>query len=199
MWDYFNYTKSLNDLALVLSVGHFYKFTAKSVEKRIIDSKYFSLFTSDFLNAESYKTSDIIVKEIFPEHNVTDYDHLYNECRWASMMYLFLLEKTKFNFETLFTYIGIDEAFRMFKIYHEIDFTHSYNRFMELYKAKSIIKSKMNAYGFTNEEMSKKTLISLSMIDALKNRRRDAKKLELEKALKLSEALHIHVETLLNN
>ena len=87
----------------------------------------------------------------------------------------------------------------MFNVYHEMDFTASYTRFKELYNAKSVIKIKMNLLLLTNEEVSKQTSISLSMIDALKNRRRNIKKLELEKAYKLSKFLDIQIETLLNN
>ena len=199
MWDYYNYKKCLNDLTLIFSVGHFYRFTSKTVERRIINSKYFSLFNSDFLDPHSYITSEALVKIIYPEHNVTDFSHTFVELEWCAMMYLFLISKTQFNFETLFLYIDIDEATRMFKVYHEMDLTHSYNRFMELYKGKSIIKAKMNKLGLSNEEVSSKTSISLSMVDALKNRRRNIKKLEVEKAVKLAKVLDIQIETLLNN
>jgi len=199
MWDYYNYRKCLNDLTLVFSVGHFYKFTSKTVEKRIINSKYFSLFNSDFLDSQSYITSESLIKNIFPEHNVTDFSHTYLELEWCAMMYLFIISKTNYNFETMFTYIGLEEAIGMYNIYHEMDLTHSYNRFIELYKSKSIIKMRMNQLGLTNEEISKETSISPSMIDALKNRRRNIKKLEVEKAVKLAKYLDIQVETLLNN
>ena len=196
---YFNYQKCVNDLTLVLSVGNFYKFSPKVVEKRIVNSKYFSLFNSELLNAQGYISSSTLIKNIFPEINVSDFKNTYIEFEWIAMMYLFLIDKTNFNFETLFLYINIETALQMFKVYHEMDFTASYTRFMELYNAKSVIKSKMNLLLLTNEEVSKQTSISLSMIDALKNRRRNIKKLELEKAYKLSKLLDIQIETLLNN
>ncbi len=196
---YFNYQKCVNDLTLVLSVGNFYKFSPKVVEKRIVNSEYFSLFNNELLDAQGYISSSTLLKNIFPEIIVSDFKNTYIEFEWVAMMYLFLIDKTGFNFETLFLYINIETALQMFKIYHEMDFSASYNRFKELYNAKSIIKIKMNLFGLTNDEVSKQTSISLSMIDALKNRRRNIKKLELEKAFKLSKLLDIKIETMLNN
>ena len=194
-----DYTKRINDLTLVLSIGSFFKYSPKVVEKRIITSKYFSLFNNDLLEIKSYISSSILVKEIFPEINIDDFNNTFVEFEWIAMMYLYIIDKTGFNFETLFTYIDIETALQMFKIYHEMDLSASYDRFTELYHTKSIVKSKMSQLGLTNLEVSMQTSISLPMIDALKNRHRDIRKLEVQKALMLANTLNIQIETLLNN
>ena len=194
-----DYTKRINNLTLVLSIGSFFKYSPKVVEKRIITSKYFTLFNKNLLNAQSYISSSILVKEMFPEIEINDFNNTFVEFEWIAMMYLYIIDKTGFNFETLFTYIDIETALQMFKIYHEMDLSASYDRFAELYRAKSIVKSKMSQLGLTNQEVALQTSISLPMIDALKNRHRDVRKLEVQKALMLANTLNIQIETLLNN
>ena len=110
---YFNYQKCINDLTLVLSVGNFYKFSPKVVEKRIINSKYFSLFNSELLSAQGYISSSTLIKNIFPEINVSDFKNTYIEFEWIAMMYLFLIDKTNFNFETLLTKPSILKTTKM--------------------------------------------------------------------------------------
>ena len=197
--DFFSYNKCLNDLALILSIGYFYNFSSRVVEKRISNSKYFNLFNRDFLDARSYISSSELAKSIFPEVNTDNFNHNLIEFQWVAMMYLYIIDRTDLNFETVFIYIGIESALKMFKIYHEMDLSAAFNRFMELYNEKSIIKSKMLQLGLSNEQVSLQTAISLSMIDALKNRHRDIKKLEVQKAITLSNILNIQIETLLNN
>lgn len=198
--DFFNYKKSVDDLSLVFSIAHFYQYSWKVIEKRIIDSKYFSLFNSDFLNAESYKTSVEILQEIFPDADTEELCNIsYNELEWVATMYVNILRKTDLNFETIFAYLPIEEGIKMYSLYHEMDFSQSLDRFLELKSQTSLMKVKMKQLKMTNQELSKRCGLSQSMIDALKNRRRDIKKLDLANGVKISYALHISVETLLNN
>lgn len=198
--DFYNYQKSVNDLTLVLSLAYFHHFSFKAIEKRIVQSKYFSLFTSDFINKESYATSYDILKEIFPDVDIDEnIDIFYNELEWVSMMYIYIISKTNFNFETIFCYIHINDAIKMYKLYHEMDLSLSYDEFNKLRKEKSIIKIRMKELEYTNEFVSKNVNLSYSMINSLKNRKRDIKKVDVNSALKLANLLKINVETLINN
>jgi len=198
--DYYNYKKSIDDLTSVLSISYFYQYSWKSIENRIIESKYFSLLTSDFIDGESYISTLDLLKKIFPDANVEEVTNVYyNELEWVATMYVNIIKETSLNFETIFIYLPIEEAIKMYKLYHEMDISISLERFLQLKKSTSLIKIKMKEMKITNIVLAEKSGLSKSMIDALKNRKRDIKKLDLMHGIILSKILNVKVETLLNN
>lgn len=198
--DFYSYNKVINDLTDVLSIAYFYKFSMPVIEKRIVESKYFNALSGSDLENHVFVSTKELLKEIFPDVETSDSQGIYyNELEWASTMYINILKKTNLNFETIFCYIGIEDSLRMFKMYHEIDLSNSLDKFEEARKQKSIIKIKMKELKITNDELSKETELSSSMINALKNRKRDVKKLDVYHAIKLAKSLKIGIETLLNN
>lgn len=198
--DFYSYNKVINDLTDVLSIAYFYKFSMPVIEKRIVESKYFNALSgSDFENHVFISTKELL-NEIFPDVETSDSQGIYySELEWVSTMYINIVKKTNLNFETIFCYIGIEDSLRMFKMYHEIDLSNSLEKFEEARKQKSIIKIKMKELKITNDELSKETELSSPMINALKNRKRDVKKLDVYHAIKLAKSLKIGIETLLNN
>lgn len=197
--DYFNYKKCIDDLTLVLSYGYFHKYSFKVIEKRIIESKYFSLFNSSFLESKSYINDVELLKEIYFDSKMDEYNFSYNEIEWISTMYVYLISKTNYNFETLFIYIPLKEALKMYKLYHELDLNDSLIYFNELQNKSSIIDMCIKVYKLSNKEVADRVGLSSSTIDALRNRRRDIKKVDIYHALKLANVLKINISTLLNN
>ena len=199
--DYFNYQKCVDDLTAILSIGYFFKYSTEVIEKRISESKYFNNFNKDFFTSESYISTDEIIETIYFDADIDENTKnvTYNELEWVSMVYINIIEDTGLGFEAIFCYAPIEKVIMMYRLYHEMDFSQSVQWFNEERNKVSIIKVLMKRMNMTNDYVSSKTNISLSMIDALKNRRRDIKKLDVERALALANTLNIKIETLLSN
>jgi predicted transcriptional regulator len=75
-------------------------------------------------------------------------------------------------------------------------FTRIVERFNELYSIQSALSIIIDKYGYSLEDISKKTGISYNTLYSLKSRRRDISKINVETALKLSTFLHIRMETI---
>lgn len=196
--NYFDYSKFVNTLSFVLSIGYHFKFSTKSIEKRIVDSKYFSNFLRDEKTSDMYKSDIEIAKEIYPDITQKIEYISYNEIEWASMVYGYILGKTNLNFETLFIYLPIQKLYEMFPIYHEMDINKCLTYFNELRNI-SVISIRMKALKITNAELSAATGLSTSSINFLRNRKTDIKKVAFQSAMNLAKALRLSTETLLNN
>lgn len=199
--DYFNYQKCVDDLTAILSIGYFFKYSTEVIEKRISESKYFNNFNKDFFTSESYISTDEIIESIYFDADLDENTKnvTYNELEWVSMVYINIIEDTGLGFEAIFCYAPIEKVIMMYRLYHELDFSKSVEWFNEERDKASIIKVLMKRMNMSNDYVSSKTNISLSMIDALKNRRRDIKKLDVERAFALANTLNIKIETLLSN
>lgn len=199
--DYFNYQKCVDDLTAVLSIGYFFKYSTNVIEKRISESRYFNNFNKDFFSSISYISTDEIIESIYFDAEIDDKTKnvIYNELEWAAMAYISIIEDTSLGFEAIFCYAPIEKVIMMYHLYHELDFSKFIEWFNEQRNKTSIIKILMKRMKMSNDYISTKTNISTSMIDALKNRRRNIKKLDVERALALANTLNIKLETLLYN
>lgn len=197
--DYFEYSKFVNVLSFVFSNGYHFKFATKAIEKRIVDSKYFTGFLKDQKTTNLYKSDIEVVEEIFPEIPKENINFVaYNEIEWSSMVYAYLLDKTGLNFETIFIYLPIQKVYEMFPLYHEMDINKCLTYFNELRK-ESVIAKRMKALKLTNAELSKRTGLSPASINFLRNRKTDIRKVAFQSAINIANELRISTETLLNN
>ena len=195
--DYYNYEKSINDLTTVLSIGYFFKYSFKVIQKRIIESKYFSHINNEF----SYISTADLVANIYFDAEISDeiLNITYPEFEWIAMFYLHLISSTNLNFETIFIYAPITKAVEMFKIYHELDLNQALIWFNEEREKASIIKIRMQDLKLSSKDVGEFSGLSSYMILSLKNRQRDTAKLNIECGLKLANCLNINIRTLLNN
>lgn len=197
--DYFDYSKFIDVLSLVLSIGYHFKFSTKSIEKKIIESKYFKDFLDEEQSSILYKTDLEIAKEIYPEINEENIQPIsYKEIEWTAMMYGHILKKTKLNFETVFIYISIQKAYETFTIYHEMSFSQSLDYFLNLRK-ESVISRRAKILKITTKELAESCGVSMSTINFLRTRKSDISKLNVGSAYKISKVLNISLETLLSN
>ena len=169
--DYFNYQKCVDDLTAILSIGYFFKYSTEVIEKRISESKYFNNFNKDFFTSESYISTDEIIESIYFDADLDENTKnvTYNELEWVSMVYINIIEDTGLGFEAIFCYAPIEKVIMMYRLYHELDFSKCVEWFNEERNKASIIKVLMKRMNMSNEHVSSKTNISLSMVDALKN------------------------------
>ncbi|MCQ2802066.1 MAG: helix-turn-helix transcriptional regulator [Bacilli bacterium] len=199
--DYYNYQKYIDDLTSVLSVGYFYKYNYETIQQRIINSKYFQVINNEILPSEAYLTTNEILSDIYFDSEINELTEniYYRELEWVSTSYINIVKNTSLNFETIFLYAPISEMEVMFKLYHEMDFNKLLKWFNECRNKTSLISIRMKQLKITSNELASECGLSFSMINSLRSRKRDIKKLDVEHALKLAKALNIEVETLLNN
>lgn len=117
---------------------------------------------------------------------------------WIGNIYLHLFLSLEITFEALFFVIPIKEMMSLYHLYHEMD----NRRMLEYAKdvmSHSLLDVVMKRKKISNKELSLKTNISVSTINALRYDKGDINKLEASKLLSLSRALKTKMETLLPN
>ena len=193
-----NYDSYLDVLSDILSLAYKYKYSLAAVESRITKSFYFQTLVKNVDDPSLYKNKDLLIKEFFYDlpYKINLVDK-YNECYWASEAYLKIISKTGCTFEVVFLYIPIEEMYNYFPIYHEMDFDQIINRFKELFIHKSIIHKASKRLGYSLLDISKETDIPYPTLAALSTRKRDIRNLNGISLYKLSQALHIQIESLL--
>lgn len=193
------YTKTVNILETLFSIGYDKKISYSSLEKRISISKYFiSLEKNRFYYSIFYKNNIEIINEILFDISLKeDVFHHYNQTLWCAEAYMYLFKNTHFTFEALFLYFPLKEMYRMFPIYHEMDFTKLTQRLNILIKEKSILRVILESRKISLKELSTKTNISVDTLSSFKYQRRDITKLDAYRLILLSDALYVRPETLL--
>ena len=193
-----NYVFEYSDLlARILSIGFYKGYTNSYIERSISYSTFFLNVEKDAYMLAPITTDKSLVKSIFPElkENFTEMS-IYDQCLWAAEAYMRIQGKTQLTFECIFLYFPIKKMYEYFPIYHEMDFRRIIERFDELYAKQSAFSIIVNKFGYSLEDISKKTGISYDTLYSLKSRRRDIRKINIETASKLSLFLHMRMETI---
>ena len=195
--NYFDSELFITYLSTIISFGLQNKYSYQNIEKRIIDSDYLNKIVDGY---DLYLSEDQLLKETYKDSlNNFDYIHIFVEAEWMSYSYEYLLSKTNYNIEFIFTYLPIKTMLEMFPLYHEMDYSQVLDRLLELIKDKSLINIIMNKYKYSVKDISERSGLSKSMIYQLCSREKDASKLNLKQAVMLSEILNINPKTLLFN
>ena len=86
--------------------------------------------------------------------------------------------------------------YEYFPLYHEMDFSQIIDEFMRLYSKKSVIALLLDKYSASVQSVSNYSGIPYTTLYSLKQRRRDIKKVNIEKIYKLSQYLNVRIETI---
>ena len=183
--------------SIILSVGYKKQYTTNSIERAISYSPYFQAIEKDVLQIAPLVNDKVLVKTIYPDLNI-DFSKitLYVHCVWAAESYLRIQGETGLTFECIFLYIPLKKMYEYFPIYHEMDFSHILNEFQRLYKTQSALSLILDRYGYSIEDVCKKTNIPYETLYSFKKRRRNIKKISVEVASALSYALNKRIETI---
>lgn len=187
-----------NVMASILSCGHDFNFRSGVIEKRISKSEYFSAVENDLDECVLYTPLRKILNSFYYDVDVTKWKYrIYNECAWLSELYLKIQRQTKLTFEAIFVYLPIEEGFKLFTVYHEMDFEHSIDLFRERYAKHSILWSVMKRKQISISELSIYCGLSYSMVYALRQRKKNICKVAAENLYRISKYLGLKIETLL--
>ena len=144
----------------------------------------------------AFSSIEKIYSDIFPMHS-NDYElDIYGLFGWVGSAYMLLFLKLEITFEALFCLIPIEEMINLYHLYHEMDNVKLIAYAKEKMKH-SLLDVIMQRKGLSNKQLSIKTELSVSTINAIRYGNRDINKLEANKLLKMARALNIKMETLL--
>ena len=184
----------------VFSYGYKNKLSNNVIEKYIFSSSYIKELEKGFPIHILYNDVDDVLNNIVPNASLIDEDiEIYVETDWVALMYVELFMKYQITFEALFTYIPLSEMYSMFPLYHEMDITQLFSRFEKIRLQKPIIFLLMKKNKITSKRLSIETGLSISLIDSLKNGRRNIDKVEAKKLYFLANSLHVSIETLFSS
>lgn len=124
------------------------------VEEKIIKSTFFDNLENGYLSFNK----QLIEKEIagilgLAVQDITT-DLFSGDCFWLGEFYISLLFKYQKSFSFLFNYFPIDEAFGIFKIYHEMDNSQFYQLFEKRVKEKSLFSLLLAKNNLSLDEIS---------------------------------------------
>ena len=183
-------------LGCMFSIAHEYCYSLGALERSIS----YSAFFKDLENSMTLNpiiTDKALAKQLFPELEIDLFKvSSYNQCLWAAECYLRIQHETKFPFELIFLYIPIEEMYRYFNIYHEMDFSQMVDLFNSKYKEHSVFAILLSKYKFSVKEVSVKTGIPYETLISLKQRKRDISKVNVKTVIKIARFFHVSIETL---
>lgn len=181
----------------VLSYGYTTKYSLNALERGISYSNFFQKIEVDHLSFPIYVSEIELLKEIYKTNNI-DVNNLttFNECIWAAESYLKIQYSTGLTFEAIFIYLPIEMMYQYYDIYHEMDFSQIINKFNRIYLSQSIFNVLIKKYHYSLKDISHELNISYETLKALKNRKRDIKKLDVSITHKLALFFNVRIETI---
>ena len=183
-----------NSLAMVLSFGVARQMGASVIEKAISYSPYFQHIEKG--ESPIMVESDLI-SSLFPEFGgPLDDVPLYSQCAWAGEAYLRIQKETGLTFEAIFLYLPLKETYRLYSLYHEMDFSQIVDHFRSLYSKASALQILLNVYKYSLKYVRERTMLSYDTLNSIKRRRRDVSKIAVSSAVALADLFHVRVETL---
>ena len=182
-----------DQLGYALSFAHLNKYSLGALEKAISYSSFFQKIEKGQTPIIEMGT---LLKQLFPELLEFEESPIYSQCAWAAEAFLRIQKATRLTFEAIFLYVPIRKMYEFFYLYHEMDFSQIVGEFNALWKKKSILALAIKARGISLRDISKEIGIPYITLESLKERKRDIKKFNLEKAVALAALLNIRVETL---
>ena len=196
MNEYYLYEYS-NLLERILSYGIYTKVTEDHLEKMIARSSFFQSIEKSN-EGSSPITNDIsLIKGLFPNSKINMVDvPTYTMSLWASESYIRIQNHTKLSFEAIFLYMPLEDMYRYFHIYHEMDFSQIIDLFLEKQKEKSILEILCERFGYKTKDVARITQIPYDTVQSLKLRRRNFLKTNVEIAYKLASLFKVRIETI---
>ncbi len=191
--------KYIDTLGYIFSRSIFERYSLEHIEYVISHSRMVDELENSNVTTIAFSSAKLIYFELFPLHENGGYqNNPYDEYGWISFAYIHLFLKYQITFEMLFTIIPIKDCLSLYKIYHEMDITHLYKAFEKRVKY-SYLDNLIKKRKMSSKELSYKSGLSYATIRALRYSRRDINKIELNNALKLSNALNIKLTSLLTS
>ena len=186
-----------NLLERVLSYGIKTLVTEDHLEKMIGRCEFFQTIEKSGEGYAPITNDETLIKILFPSNKIDLKDvPIYTMSLWASESYIRIQNYTKLSFEAIFLYMPLEYMYSLFPVYHEMDFSHIINLFLEKEKEKSVLEILCEKFGYKTKDVAKLTHIPYDTINSLKLRRRCFRKTNVEIAYKLASLFRVRIETI---
>lgn len=187
----------VNVLERVFSFAHEKHYSLDAVARIISYSPFFQKIEKSSRELAPFITDTSLVKSLFFEQKV-DLDNIpvFNQCLWASESYLRIQQSTGLTFEAIFLYYPINKMYDCFDVYHEMDFSHIIDAFIEQYKKQSVLALLIKKYNYSLIYLSEQTNVPYGTLYSLKTRRRDIKNVNVQSLAMIANLLNVRIETL---
>lgn len=183
-------------LERILSAATKYQYALTTIEKRISDSGFFHLVETSHHGFSPLGDDDLLIKSFFPEIDIDLKEvPIYNSCLWAAEAYMWIQYKTNLSFEAIFLIMPLTVMHDRFPVYHEMDFTHIVDHFLERQKEKTIFAILLERFGYKLNYVAEKTGISKDTLYSFKQGKRDIRKANVDIVSKLANLFHVRIET----
>jgi len=190
---FYQYSKILER---IFSAGFKYDYSFNAIEKCIADSGFFRLVETSHHGVAPLGNEQNLIDAFFPERKINANDvPIYNHCLWAADAYIWIQFKTRLSFEAIFLILPLEVMYDRFPIYHEMDFSHIVNYFLERQKEHTIFAILLERYGYKLNDVAEKTGISKDTLYSFKQGKRDIRKANVDIVQKLASYFHVRIET----
>ena len=183
-------------LERVLSTAEKYQYALHAVERYISYSSFFQAVETSHHGPAPIGNEQHLIDAFFPEYKINANDvPIYNHCLWAAEAYMWIQMKTRLSFEAIVLILPLKVMYDRFPIYHEMDFSHIVNYFLERQKGHTIFDILLREYGFKFKDVAEKTGISKDTLYSFKQGKRDIRKANVDIVQKLASYFHVRIET----
>ena len=191
-------TKYCDSLSYLIGRSFREGYSFDYIEKSIAYSLFASEFEKSNVTRIAFSSMEKLYSDVFQsKKNAYEFD-AYDIFGWIGYTYIHLFLSLEITFEALFNLVSIEEMMGLYNLYHEMSFSQTQDYVLSIMKH-SLLDVIMRRKKISNKELSIKTHLSVSTINALRYGNRDIRKLESDKLLSLSRELNIKMETLLPN
>lgn len=187
----------IDTLGEILSIAYHHEYATSVIESRIAHSPFFIAIEQNIDSPTLYMSSSKLINSIFYDIKIDGKIELFNQTLWAAELYIRIQDKTHLTFEAIFLYLPLEKAYEMYSVYHEMDFSQSVNYFMSLKKENSVLSMAMRKNKINGHELAKCCNLSYPTISALRQEKRDINKVQAKSLYKISNCLHLRLESLL--
>ena len=189
-------TKYCDTISYLLARSYSEGYSFDFIQRTISYSRPISELEKSDITTLAFSSFERIYNNVFPEHNNEFVFNPYDSFGWSGYAYVHLFLKMKITFEALFYLIPLKDMLNLYHLYHEMNVSQIEEYASDIIKY-SILDIIMKTKSVSNSELSEKTNLSLSTINALRYKKRDINKLEAYKLMLIANALDVKIETLL--
>ena len=176
-------TKYCDTISYLLARSYSEGYSFDFIQRTISYSQPISELEKSDITTLAFSSFERIYNNVFPEHNNEFVFNPYDIFGWSGYAYVHLL-------------IPLKDMLNLYHLYHEMNVSQIEEYASDIIKY-SILDIIMKTKSVSNSELSEKTNLSLSTINALRYKKRDINKLEAYKLMLIANALDVKIETLL--
>ena len=190
------YSDTLSEIIVLAKLD---EYSDDYIEQSISRSYMIKSFENSDVTEIAFSTTMKCYRDIFKDSRAfVDDIPLFTPYYWIGEMYCHLFLKYHLTFETIFTYFPLKLMEKQYYLYHEMGL-FQFDEYAKKILQESPLSIHMKKRKINCLELSSLSGVSLSTLRALKSKKRDIKKLNIEALEKIAITLKTDVRSLLDH